>query len=259
MASVWGDDVQPAKSEEEVTAERELGTAVRLLTHRDHHKAVAMLVGAQQVRVIYEDSDWGVGYYSINLVVDIASFDDFTDQQSFDAIEVAYNEVWRGSSREVRSVGVLPALVEADWRTNMNAPPPPDASNQATLAPLPERAPREDQLAFRDQAELVLYRALKAKQASLPKTETLTIIPNSGVRVPTRTWEPDFVVVYKGRAGIIEVDGSSHTKKYASDRSRDYKLEEAGFHTIRRIDVADAENPDEAEAFIESFLARLGK
>ena len=114
-----------------------------------------------------------------------------------------------------------------------------------------------DGMRFRDNAEVALYERLKEKQRALPSTRTLLIIPNACVRVVDHTWEPDFIVVHEGRAGIIEVDGGSHRKKYASDKSRDKLLEDSGISRIDRIDAADAENAVECRRFIDDFLARL--
>jgi hypothetical protein len=122
---------------------------------------------------------------------------------------------------------------------------------------LPDRFPVRDSMRFRDKAEVVLYEALKEKQHSLPVTDTISIIPNASVRVLGHTWEPDFIVVYRGRTGVIEVDGGSHRKKYASDKSRDQILEDCGISWVERIDVADAENPAECKTFVDRFLKRL--
>ncbi len=67
------------------------------------------------------------------------------------------------------------------------------------------------------------------------------------------TWEPDFLVIYKGRAGIIEVDGRTHVKKWLSDGSRDCLFEDAGVAYVDHIDAADIGGPE-----VDQFLRRLG-
>ena len=112
-------------------------------------------------------------------------------------------------------------------------------------------------MSFCDIAELTLYNAVKTKQVALPREVTFTIAPNAAVRVPGRTWEPDFLITYRGRVGIVEVDGTTHKKKYADDKGRGVILEDSGFILIMRLDVADAANPRQAEAFVDRFLLRL--
>ena len=46
-------------------------------------------------------------------------------------------------------------------------------------------------------------------------------MPNPSVRVPGHTWEPDFLVAYNKRVGVIEVDGSTHHNRWAADKTKD--------------------------------------
>ena len=240
-------------------SDRELGTVLKLLYVRGQHEAVQRLIGADDVLFDFRTSDWGIEYYEIVLVVQVERFPEYQEGEAFEQITAAFNEVWRGSQREAQSVSVQPALVAAGWRSNVEGLLRPSASNQAGLVPLQPNALRADNMAFRDKGELVLYDAFKARQASLPRDQTLTIVPNAAVRVPGRTWEPDFVIVFGGRVGIVEVDGTSHAKKYANDKSRDEILEDSGFALVRRLDVKDAEDPTQAAAFVDRFLRKLAQ
>jgi hypothetical protein len=236
--------------------DRELGTVVKLLYRRGHHKAVQMILAAKKVVAREVDGDWGVSYFTLRLVMDVDHHDDARDDDALGQIMEAFNEVWNDGDRQIRHAGIRPALVPAGWREDANFLRA-RVSNQATITSLPTQAKRVDGMWFRDKAELYIYRALLEQQQALPPTQTISIAVNPSVRVSDRTWEPDFIVVYKHRSGIIEVDGTSHLKKYANDRSRDSQLEDAGFYLVDRIDVADAEKPAEARAFVERFLARL--
>lgn len=236
--------------------DRELGTVVKLLYRRGHHKAVQMLLAAREVLALQGDSDWGQTDYAIRLVMDVDHHDEAMDEDALYQIAEVFGQLWNDGNRTASSAGIRPALVPAGWRQDQNFLRA-RVSNQATVAPLPSQAKRLDNLWFRDNAELALYQALKEKQGALPLTETFSIAVNPCIRIPGRTWEPDFIVAYKNRSGIIEVDGTSHLKKYANDRSRDKMLEDAGFYLIDRIDVQDAESPAEAKVFVGRFLARL--
>ncbi len=238
-------------------ADRELGTVVKLLYRRGYHEAVSTLIAVDAIRPTLDSSDWGVGYFELTLVLDVDRFAEFDNSRVLEEIKTTYNEVWRGTQREVASVSLQPSLVAPGWRQDLQAFLRPGVSNQAALAPLGSNGHIADNLKFRDVAEKHLYIAFRSKQQSLPKTDTISIVPNPGVRVPGRTWEPDFLIVYKGRVGLVEVDGSSHVKKYVSDKSRDNLLYDAGFAWVDRIDVQDAENETEAQVFVDRFIARL--
>jgi hypothetical protein len=161
---------------------------------------------------------------------------------------------------EIQIREMLPE-VGKDWRAQLEADlTGSEVTNQGRLTRLAPTQYREDDLAFRTREELAVYRALKAKQASLPQGETLAIFPLPGVFIPGHTWEPDFLVTYQGHAGVIEVDGEVHSKagRRSADLSRDKWLEDAGVKLVDRIDVRDGERPIELQAFIDRFVRRLG-
>lgn len=245
------------QKESDIQAEQELGTVIKLLWARKQEKAVTALLGANRVFPSHENSDYGTSYYDIYIEVDADRFDEYQQEDLFLHIQSAYDLVWAGTGREVSGVVLKPALVATDWRDNVDNLLRGSVSNQATLAPLPPGGKRQDNLNFRDKAELSIYQALKNKQRTLCSSANLAIVPNCAVRVDGHTWEPDFLVIYDSRAGVIEVDGASHRKKYASDKSRDALLLDAGFKHVDRIDVVDAENPQEAARFVDKFLLRL--
>ncbi len=154
-------------------------------------------------------------------------------------------------------VGVIPELPQADWKPHLKKMLDEGPKNQARLVPLKQEYPQADGMAFRDGAELRMYEALKAKQEALPRDETFTIVPNASIRVPGHTWEPDFLVTYKGHSCVVEVDGGSHNRKYASDKSRDELLQDAGIAFVKRIDRSDAMNDPDLYEFIERTLRKL--
>jgi hypothetical protein len=129
-------------------------------------------------------------------------------------------------------------------------------ANQASIGPPPPEWLRRDRLNFRQQAEVALYEALKEWQAELPAQETIGILPGAGVRVVGHTFELDCLVTLRGRQLDIEVDGATHYRKLVSDHSRHQLLTDAGIDVIR-IDIADAMDPDELDAFMLRVKARL--
>jgi hypothetical protein len=106
-------------------------------------------------------------------------------------------------------------------------------------------------------AEAAVYRELKRVQERLPETETLTIVPNCACRVLRHTWEPDFVVAYKGRVGVIEVDGASHQGRREADKSKERIYENGGFAYVDRFDVRECENTSAVPVLVARFLSKL--
>lgn len=247
-SNLWGstpDTASPEQHELELR-DRQLGTVVALLERRDQTKAVGYLLSADKVTLRVDTSDWGWTHYDLVLVVEIARFDDFSDEAVHQNILDAYGVVLASDQEAVNSVVLQPSLVPLDWREKRKEALTADVTNQAALAPLPPKHPVVDGLNFRDQAEVMVYKALRHLQSELPNNATIGIMPNCAIRVKDYTWEPDFVVTYQGRVGVIEVDGRTHLRKRSSDASREVLLQKAGVILVRRIDVIDAEKPAEA-------------
>jgi hypothetical protein len=164
-----------------------------------------------------------------------------------------------GASDEgISSVDVIPSPVKGDWRTQYRAALQ-TPRNQASLTKLPDLHPRADQMGFRDAAELRVYEGLKRAQKRLPEGETIAISVNPSVHIPPRTREPDFLVAYRGRVGMIEVDGASHRQKWSNDKSRDQLFEDAGIFCVRHIEAEFTDDPRKVDEFIDRFLRKLGE
>ena len=132
-----------------------------------------------------------------------------------------------------------------------------EESNTSALLPSTGQWPMADGLTFGSEAEIVVWHELKAVQAILPRTETIGIVPNCVLRVAGHEFSPDFVVTYKGRAGIIEVDGPHHRGRYAADRQKDELELDAGMKYAYRIPVEDVSVPEYLYGHLERFLKRL--
>lgn len=118
---------------------------------------------------------------------------------------------------------------------------------------------RKDRLQFDSPAEVRVYDALVRRQATLPPESTIAILPGPGARVLGRTRWPDFLVTYRGRVGMIEVDGHHHNGRAAADRSRDSLLSDAGIKHVERIAAEDTISDSELDTFVERFLQRLDR
>ncbi|WP_432869236.1 hypothetical protein [Microbispora rosea] len=118
----------------------------------------------------------------------------------------------------------------------------------------------EDGFVFTNGGELNVYRALKQLQEKdLPVHDTIGIYPLPGARVPGRSWEPDLLVTYKGRAGVLEIDGPHHNGRRALDATRDHLLRDAGVAFVDRIPVEVLTDQAELNGALRRFLLRLSE
>jgi hypothetical protein len=66
--------------------------------------------------------------------------------------------------------------------------------------------------------------------------------------------EPDFVIVYKGRVGVLEVDGAYHTGRAADDHKRDLFFEQSGIF-VKHFNGDDVRS--NVKLVVETFLKLL--
>jgi hypothetical protein len=249
----------PEETTEEAPAERgdTLGTAVAILFHRGETEIVELLVAVEDYNCRWLYDDGGRDYYDASLLVDISVLDSFTPEVC-EKIQETWNIASIAANEGIESVRAVPALVTGDWRTRYKAALQ-TPRNQASLKPLPDLHPRADQMGFRDAAELRVYEALKRAQERLPEGERVTIAANPVVRIPGKTREPDFLVAYRGRVGMIEVDGASHRQKWSNDKSRDQLFEDAGIFIVRHFEAEFTDDARQVDEFIDRFLRKLGE
>ncbi|GGM44008.1 DUF559 domain-containing protein [Dactylosporangium sucinum] len=74
-----------------------------------------------------------------------------------------------------------------------------------------------------------------------------------------KNFEPDFVIVYEGKAAAIELDGGNHARRVAADQSRDRLMKNAGFKVVERLAVEEVKSKDEVVVFIDDLIKRLAK
>lgn len=242
--------------EASLTTAESLATTALLLLKRGHAAAASLLTSVERQTWGWAYEDWGKRFYNVLFVVPFDLLDAF-DDKTLELLKDTMNAVGEGYEEMVATLRVAPSAVVGDWKRTVLAAMHGDVSNHVVLAPLTPSHPSLDRLSFRDIAELAVYRELKRVQEALPEYETLTIIPNCAARVRGRTWEPDFVVAYKQRVGIIEVDGASHNLKREIDKSRDRLLENGGIAYVDRFDAHECEDADSVGQLVKRFLAKL--
>ncbi|MDQ3951851.1 MAG: hypothetical protein M3279_02630 [Actinomycetota bacterium] len=247
----WAEEVQD-------TWDPELGAAAGILQARGHHKAAALLLDVEVLTFVDAFEDTYGNYKRACLIVHpylVSRFDEETCNQISEAFQKACFQAGFG----IADVEAFPTPAAVGWRDRLQEQLVSGPRNQGAIAPLPKQFPRADGMAFRDSAELAVYQALKLAQEARPQDDTFTIVPNCAARVPHRTWEPDFLIIFRGRCAAIEVDGGSHRRKYLTDKSRDEVLTDCGVQFVKRIDVADAGNDHELTAFVQRVLDKLAR
>lgn len=248
----------PEQATKEAFEERDgqLGTAAALLFHRGETDIVELLVQVEAVDYVHQGGDWDYAEYAVHLRVDVALFDSLPDEVR-EKIRTALDDA-APPNDHITSVVAVPSPIRGDWRIKYKAALR-TPRNQASLTKLPDLHPRADQMGFRDAAELRVYEGLKRAQKRLPEGETIAISVNPSVHIPPRTREPDFLVAYRGRVGMIEVDGASHRQKWSNDKSRDQLFEDAGIFCVRHIEAEFTDDARKVDEFIERFLRKLGE
>ncbi|MFJ7112657.1 hypothetical protein ACIQW4_05625 [Streptomyces albogriseolus] len=152
------------------------------------------------------------------------------------------------------------ARVSSDWRKQLKIANDSGPNNQALGIRMEPQHPMEDGLHFTNVWEQRVYTVLKERQAILPDNDTIGILPLPRMKVrKSIPVEPDFLITYRGRVGIIEVDGHYHRgpRSRADDNSRERLIRNAGVRQIDRIHVQDSTSKDDVEKFVTDFLKHL--
>lgn len=239
--------------------EQVLGAAAILLHRQGDATAAETAADVTSVRLILWDSEFGQYSYKAQLEVEPHLFSRFTDEV-VERIADAMNSVLaRDPNQRVGHVQIVPTIpaVSVDWRKQLRSATGPQPSNQARKPRLEPQHPTEDGLHFTNQWEHGVYKVLKEQQLGLPDNETIGILPLGGMRVRGHTFEPDILVTYRGRAGVIEIDGPHHKGRASNDKSRERLLRHAGVHYVDRLDVRDTTTRSEVEKFVADFLKQL--
>ncbi|MFH8566986.1 hypothetical protein [Streptomyces sp. NPDC017993] len=163
-----------------------------------------------------------------------------------------YGVDWLGFRETLPNVG-------PDWRERLQEMMSADRPTNMARRTMPEKPQWTlDGLAFTNFGERRVYQALKhLQEKELASEETISIFPLPNGRVLGHTWEPDVIVTYRGRAGVLEIDGPNHRARRAMDTSRDHLLRDAGIAYVDRIPVEVIDNPQELLTVLKRFLRRL--
>jgi hypothetical protein len=261
------ENVEPA----EFGFDRHLGTAAELLEHRGETKGAALLLDASDLGyaqcttsyMVWEMEYWNTIVEEESLLAIVAcepvAIDRFTDDIKATLIGVL-NEVNGGEGRHVDELRLIPTLSDEAWRERLEKRLGANTeTNQARVRPLKGDELSVDTLIFRSGAEVKVYEALKRANEKLPQERSLLIAPNVGIRVHGRILEVDFLITYRGRAGVIEVDSIYHRGRRDFDKSKEKLLEDAGIAYVDRVSAEDCDDSSALDQVVSRFLDRLAE
>jgi hypothetical protein len=247
----------PDEERQQAKADSLLGHMAALLFQRGDTRHVQLLLLIREAVIEYdqEAQDWDLW-----LEIDPGNYAAFTDEVMAHLRE-AFRPVARRLDYGVDNLLIRETMprIGPDWRERLGEMLNGERPTNQARRTVPEKPQRiQDSLAFTNAGEQRVYQALKyLQEKELPPEETISIYPLPNGRVPGHTWEPDLLVTYRGRAGVLEIDGPDHRVRRAMDTSRDHLLRDAGVAYVDRIVVEVIDNPQELLTALKRFLRRL--
>lgn len=237
-----------------------LGSSALLMQHQGDSRTAELIADVTSLEIQLWNTDFDEEGYRVDLVVEPSLYLRY-DEAVLRRISSAMSLVLGQAGKDVDEIHVRPEIprLAVGWREQVKAVNGPKPSNQGRKPRLEPRHPIEDQLHFTNQWERDVYRVLKKRQAALPDSETIGIMPLGGIRVRLRTLEPDLLITYRGYAGVIEIDGPQHRGHAGIDHSRTRQLLHAGVKVVDRLNVEEVNSLAEVEKFVEDFLTQLGR
>lgn len=262
---------------EEWEYDQTLGQTTALLASRGDEQAVALLVDVRSIalaatdevaRTELVDNPWTETratqtIYRQEALLDVedhlvARFTDEVCQRIADVLSYVGERNGLHDIGSVRARVALPEIDE-DWRATYAARLATDRpSNQARRERDLPHHPTEDGLTFTNTGELRVYQALKLLQGRFPVHDTIAIVPLPGVRLQAgHTWTPDLLVMGRGHALVIEIDGPHHRdrRRYADDRNRDLQWGRCEIPVVR-LPVEDLDDDTTLESRLNEEIIR---
>ncbi|MER5634329.1 hypothetical protein CP967_02535 [Streptomyces nitrosporeus] len=249
----------------ELTDDEVIGAASILLAQRGHTKAAALMLDVTTVRIerhTFEEESMSHSYVREleEVVLELEPHLIHNTGYLRNDIRSAFETVGMSCGRNIEDVHIREVIprVGPNWREQLARElKGGHQSNQARKVRLEPRHPSEDGIHLTNEWEHRVYQVLKEHQVRLPSNETIGIMPLGALRVPGHTFEPDFLITYRGRVGVIEVDGPHHKGRASADRSRDRLFKHAGVREVDRLCVEDSTTKEEVQKFVTDFLKHL--
>ncbi|GAA4758052.1 hypothetical protein GCM10023328_47370 [Modestobacter marinus] len=248
---------------ERIRGERTIGQVASLLHSRGQDSSAALMLDVQFLTIQRRyGENWGDDDSEFVAILDIESyvvprFNQECRAQIESALDVVRDHEGAPQVNDIRIREVIPT-VGARWREGlMRDLVAEQPNNQARKVRLEPTHITEDGLFFTNNEEYRVYAVLKDIQRDLPAGDTILIAPLPGARARGTTMTPDFLVAYRGRVGVIEVDGPKHDGRFGADAQRDRLVQNAGVRVVAHILVEDLRSRENVEILVRDFLHRL--
>ncbi len=270
---------------EDLTNDQLLYNAVLWLVQNEYHEAATLLVECEYdgsgediyVHWNYDEVEWTREYIRVTLSAphalqpiigasdDTTRFEDtrhIVDPQEPNplrsAIEQAFEAILRVSPVLVETHVQLIVESEGDWREHLRELAKSKgkvATNQGRQFDTSQRKPITvwNNLNFRSRSEVAIAKALDS--------QGVMYLPNCAARLGPpehrHNKEPDFLICYEGKWGILEVDSPEFHPNRGSDDERDLQFKLYGVKEIQHFQWKECqEHPD---AVVGKFLALLAR
>lgn len=251
----------PRDRHDELLIDETMSLIIGMLRQRRDRETVALLTRTARIELEHDDDRWNDGEQTLYIEYEPE------DGPDFESHEEVLQDVCRYAARRaflpISGLLVRETLpvVGFGWREQALSTIKGDRpTNQARRVRAETAAPTfvEDSLAFTNEGELKVYRALKRMQENdFPGDDTIGIYPLASGRIPSHTWEPDFLITYQGRTGVLEVDGPHHNQRRALDTTREHLLRESGIATVDRVTVEAVDDQNELEKTLRRLMRNL--
>ncbi|MEU5121195.1 hypothetical protein [Streptomyces asoensis] len=256
---------EEVRSRIEMTDDEVIGAASVLLVQRGYREAAALMLDVTNVWIerhtVHEDSmSFSYERDCQEVIMELEPRLLPNSGYLLNHIRSAFEAVGAGSGRSIEEVSVREVIprVGPNWREQLARELNGGRrTNQARKVRFEPQHPTEDGLHFTNEWEHRVYQVLKERQAVMPDNDTIGVMPLGALRVPGHTFEPDFLITYRGRVGVIEIDGPHHKARASADRSRDRLFKHAGVRDVDRLCVEDSTTKDEVDKFVTDFLKHL--
>jgi hypothetical protein len=242
-----------------------LCATARLLALSGMREEVRLLAAQDSLKpdcIDYDNWNGGQWTWRFDLTLSLQVFRGLepNDRQTMESrIVTAMREVI--SAIEAHHIGEVRIIMQvpkarAGWRSDALAWAQGQGTTNQGRARSTNIAPFEhDGLLFRSQAEILLYRALKASGITIAP---LPVFVRGGAEF--RRLEPDFVLVHRGLMMVVVVDGDAfHPEAPVDAHERLSVLSREGVHTerVRAEDCGSKEKADECAKKLIGILEKL--
>jgi len=133
-------------------------------------------------------------------------------------------------------------------------------NNQGNVAPWDPPVITFDDLRFRSVEEVNVYKALLKKGIPFAPLPVVVGTVDNGInRRRTARLEPDFLLLFRHRCVVVEVDGKSHEEETAAEaEERTVYLKERGV-TVRYVTGSKCRDEASAAAEVDLLLKSLSR